>query len=1061
MHRWLSLVTTAVCAVLLGAVLPAADRPAATEALAASPPTRIAVFFEPGFPAADIEEVRESTLREALAGLDVEWLGADDLSNRLDRSRYDVLIMPFGSAHPEAAWPVIRHFLEAGGNWVNLGGRPFTVPVVRESGRWVAQPASLAAFKVLGFTHSFEVPASSSATWTTAAASPAVPDTLASSFRADVVYEMDVRLANTKTFPDEDGSDGQREGHEQALVVGRDVDGRAVASPFIRIDRLAGSFSGGAWVLAPLRGSLTPAAIRALVDSATTGAVEFTAAPTFAGYPSVETPAIDVALRRPGVDRPDVPPLEAQLTLVDPDGHNAGTATVRLSGTSAYATARVEWTGVKRPLARGLYEVRATLQLEAHAPGAPPPRLETTTGFWVYDGAMLRGGTPLMASADGFTRGGRPFVVTGTTYMPSDVHRRFLLEPNPRLWDRDFAAMKAAGVNLVRTGIWTGWKIYMPDGGRIDESALRALDVFLLTARRYDISVIFTLFAFLPETWGGENPYLDPRSVDAQRMFAGTLAQRYAGVDDLAWDLINEPSFSSPTHLWETRPNGDPFEAAAWGAWLRGRYGVDGRDFRAAALRAWGAPPDDELSVPALEDFSDRNLTGAHLPRKAADFRRFAQDMFAGWVRRMTEVIRSRGNPAQLITVGQDEGGLEEMPSSLQYGRAVDFTCIHNWWNNDALAWDGILSRLPDRPLLTEETGLMRYERVDGTPWHSEREAADLLERKLAIAVGTGSSGFVQWIWNTNPYMASDNEAGIDFLRADGTARPELAPFIRLSRFLGEHAGRFRGRQAEEIVLLVPRSQMASPRSQAIDATRRAVRVLTSRLHAPVRAVSELDLEASLGVPRLIVAPAPRLLTDSAWQQLVVAVERGATLLVTGAIDADEQWRSVERMKALGLAAASRPVASDERIVVGSMPFDLGFRGQQLERVETAVIPGEPAATVHRVALGKGTILWMPVPVELSDSVDATVALYRAAFAQAGIGPVVNVEPADGSVFAGVQRLADVVLVALVSESGADRDVTVGLAGAAPRRVRLPAGRAALLLFDRKSGALVATDRKQ
>ena len=71
--------------------------------------------------------------------------------------------------------------------------------------------------------------------------------------------------------------------------------------------------------------------------------------------------------------------------------------------------------------------------------------------------------------------------------------------------------------------------------------------------------------------------------------------------------------------------------------------------------------------------------------------------------------------------------------------------------------------------------------------------------------------------------MASDNEAGIGFLRADGTARPELAPFIRLSRFLGEQAGRLRGRQVEEIVLLVPHSQMffaAQPRGRGHQARR-------------------------------------------------------------------------------------------------------------------------------------------------------------------------------------------------------------------------------------------------
>ena len=143
--------------------------------------------------------------------------------------------------------------------------------------------------------------------------------------------------------------------------------------------------------------------------------------------------------------------------------------------------------------------------------------------------------------------------------------------------------------------------------------------------------------------------------------------------------------------------------------------------------------------------------------------------------------------------------------------------------------------------------------------------------------------------------------------------------------------------------------------------------------------------------------------------------------------------------------------------MIGGTRFDLGFRGQQLERVETAFVPGEPAATVHRVSRGKGAILWMPVPVEVSDSVEATVALYRFALAQAGVRPVANVEPSDGSVFAGVQRFADVVLVALVSESGADCDVTVGLPGGAPARLRLPAGRAALLMFDRKTGALVAS----
>ena len=46
---------------------------------------------------------------------------------------------------------------------------------------------------------------------------------------------------------------------------------------------------------------------------------------------------------------------------------------------------------------------------------------------------------------------------------------------------------------------------------------LRALDVFLLTARRHDVPVIFTFFAFVPPAWGGRNPYFDPQSVGEGR----------------------------------------------------------------------------------------------------------------------------------------------------------------------------------------------------------------------------------------------------------------------------------------------------------------------------------------------------------------------------------------------------------------------------------------------------------------------------------------------------------------------------------------------------------------
>ncbi len=1049
---------TAVCATVLGAVWLTAWSPAAQPAPAAGPRPRIAVFFEAGFPAVDIDAIPEADLRQALAGLDVEWLSASALASGLSRERHDVLVMPFGSAYPEETWPAIVRFLEGGGNLVNVGGRPFAVAVSRRGSAWQTQAETSACYKTLGFTHIFQVPAASVATWATADAAPAVPASLATGFRAVAVFEADIRLTNTKDFPDEDGSDGPREGRVQPLVVGKNAAGTPVAAPIVRIDRLAGRFTGGAWVLANLRGSVSPAAVRTLVEAASTGAVEITAKPTLAGYVAGEVPEIEVTVRRPGSSASEPRLLEATLAFTGPDGRSLGTKRATATGTAALFTVRVTSSGLDRPLGRGLHDVRVTVDVRPPGAATTATRLETRTGFWVYDASMLAGGTPLIASKDGFTRNGRPFPVLGTTYMASDVHRRFLLEPNPSVWNRDFAQMKAAGVNLVRTGIWTGWKRYMPEVGRLDASALRALDVFLLTARQYDIPVIFNFFAFLPEAWGGENPFLDARAVAAQQAFLGAIARRYPATNDVVWDLINEPSFSAASQLWRTRPNGDASEKAAWEQWLRTRYGAGGEDDGVAARRAWGAAPDEGTSLPSLDDFTDRNLFGALRPRKAADYKRFSQDMFTAWVRQMTDALRSNGNRAQLVTVGQDEGGLSERPNPLFFGRSVDFTCMHTWWNNDAQAWDAVLSALPDRPMLVEETGMMRYERVDGTPWRTEDEAARLLERKLAIAVGSGSSGYVQWIWNTNPFMASDNEAGIGFFRADGTARPELEPFVRLSRFLRTHADRLKGRQLEDIALLIPHSQLFSPRSQAIEATQRAVRVLANHLHVQARAVGEYGLADTLGAPRLIIAPSPRVLTDAAWQALMTAVEKGSTLLVTGIVDADEHWLPVERTTTLGLRASSRPIAGQEPAVIAGTTYRLEYRGDRLERIETASVAGESPASVRRVVRGKGTILWMPLPVELSVSPDATVALYGAAIAEAGVVPTMVVEPADGSVYVGAITYADAVLVALASESSADQDVSISLPAGVVTRLRLPAGRARLVLVDRKSGQVVGGD---
>jgi len=73
------------------------------------------------------------------AGYSAERLSADGLADpgQLSASRYDLLILPCGSAFPALAADVLRGFLRDAGNVLVFGGYPFDRPVLRQNGTWV------------------------------------------------------------------------------------------------------------------------------------------------------------------------------------------------------------------------------------------------------------------------------------------------------------------------------------------------------------------------------------------------------------------------------------------------------------------------------------------------------------------------------------------------------------------------------------------------------------------------------------------------------------------------------------------------------------------------------------------------------------------------------------------------------------------------------------------------------------------------------------------------------------------------------------------------------------
>ncbi|HEU4837258.1 MAG TPA: hypothetical protein VFS90_22700, partial [Pyrinomonadaceae bacterium] len=883
---------------------------------AQSPAYSVALFWEPGFRSIQGKDLTFETLQQVLQGFTVTALNERDLIAQLNTTRFDLLVTPYGSAFPKRAWPAILKYLRDGGNWLNIGGVPLSRPVVRDGTAWRVEPKQTTYHKRLGITHSFPVNASTYKN----------SQSLLNS-TGDEFYELYVRLSSSNNEPDEAGSDGPHEGIVQPLVLTSNFDSRMIAAPVIQIDRLLGEFAGGRWVLGNFNSSIDRPTLRLIAQRAVQGACRFEVKSDFASYKPGETPTFSIELFRPKGDLQKLLTEDCSIEVRNSPERALWSSNVSLKAEGTKATASVKIPGNVK-LTPGLYKVVVRLAWQ-------PDYLVHENGFWIYDEALLARGKPLTVDKHFFYRDGAVFPVTGTTYMASDKHRRFLFEPNPAVWDKDFRAMKEAGVNMVRTGIWTGWKKYMREPGKVDEGTLRAFDAFLLTAHKYDIPVIFTFFAFLPETWGGENAYLDPRSVRAQQQFISAFTERCRNVDDVLWDYINEPSFCSPRFLWNCRPNYDAHEKAEWTTWLKNRYPAPTEQQQREQLQLiWRTQNDDVFELPRLQDFESVHLIDDRLPLKTLDYRLFAQDMFIRWVRQMRTAIRSNGNTKQLITVGQDEAGLGDSPNMQFFADEIDFGSLHNWWNNDDLVWDSVLAKTPSKLNLMEETGVMFYEKADGgASWRSEQDVSDLLERKLAISFAADGAGFIEWIWNTNPYMNSTNEVGIGFHRVDGSMKPELEPFLRIAKFMSQYGQYLKEREPERVAMVIPHSQMFSPRSFAHEATRRCVRALYYHCGMPVQAVSEYKLPEYMDQAKLIIIPSPVVFSAERWSAVLERVSRGATVVLSGAIDLD----GLPASRLSTQPSKNEPIAESEMITIGGQEYLVRYEGEKMQRLEKAV----------------------------------------------------------------------------------------------------------------------------
>ncbi|MFT5286861.1 MAG: hypothetical protein ACI8TQ_003036 [Planctomycetota bacterium] len=830
----------------------------------------VVVFAEPDFPTPNVTGELPAVSGALVAN------NGEELSQLLGDA--DLLVWRHGSAFPSECWAPFVSFLESGGSLLHLGGEPFTRPVVGEPGARVMQPRTVSLLKELRLNQSYRVDASGSRI-VYGPESNLEARTLSS---ASSAFVLEPRFSDTKDFEKEDGAPGARDAILRPLSFLHKPD-EDVRFPFAAssyaIDRLIGRFAGGRWVFHLTDKRPTPAELGFLLKQAKLPANDMRVDPTFGCFHEGERPSVNVRMHRPLTEK--VQEFQIDLSVTRPDGTK-----LRQQHTMKVGQHASELIPLDVGTAPGLYRVKVQ----------NPSFTTHETGFWIMDRELFRSGDDLTMGAWALERNGVPEPVIGTTLMSGSVHRKFLFEPNAAEWDDSFAELASLDINMVRTGMWSAYKKISLDSNVVDEAFLRSLEAYYLSARSHGIPIIFTFFSFVPEAFGGISPYFDPRSIAGQSAYVSTITRRFANTKEMLWDLINEPSFANPDKLWTCRPNGDHFENSAFQNWLGKRFSgsKDGRSWQDIVRARWRLLPNEPIGIPTDDDFAERHVMENHRPYRAKEYAHFAQDAFRDWAIKMTRAIRDSGSTA-VITVGQDEGGHFERPSPLYHHDVVDFTSIHTWWFNDALVWDGLMSKARGKPLLVSESGIMQRELLSGVAIRTPETAANLLARKITSAFASGAFGLIQWCYQVNPYMASDNEVGIGIKRVDGSYKPELAVLAEFARFFARNKGAFANYVEPDTVLVFPSSDHYSPRGFQVEATKRLLRKFTEQQIA-VQVVPEHRTSSDLGSPRQIYLPSTRGISETAWQDILKAVENGAHLFTSGYFETDDAGLPAERL---------------------------------------------------------------------------------------------------------------------------------------------------------------------
>lgn len=656
-------------------------------------------------------------------------------------------------------------------------------------------------------------------------------------------------------------------------------------------------------------------------------------------------------------------------------------------------------------------------------------------------------------SVDFCVQDGKPVCIHGTTYFVTDTYQKCFLHFNLAQCREDLALLQKDGFNVLRSGNWMLNVEFYGKDGSICEKARRALQAYFYCALQYGFTVQFTLGIITLNDWDHNLCAVhNPKNRKKVMCLVGSFGELFGNYTNVMLDIINEPSYSYAGQWKTVRPSGDPYERKAWIKWLKDRYGTITKVRQAWGENAVTVPDFASIGVPAERCYAG-TLYRTEEDREygmAADFWLFAQQSYDQWLLGVRNCVREKA-PNMVVMMGRDESLRVPEEQDMILGGNLDMVCWHQW-NRDAIIYvEYLLNRVKGHITCAQEMGIYRVERMRGGKILTDERVAHKLERKLFF----GFSNWVIWQSFHNPDKEELCENMLGTYRSDRSETPAMPLIRKMIAAENKAVPYMTGRQEDAFPVLTlysTSSHYSIYGNQAVEALRNHIFLLNNclRMQSDVlpEHLFERKNEKAIGRPALIMLPGVMRIREHCFEELLEYARAGGCVLISGNINEDEHFAGAKRLA--GEDSVARNIMNFEKIRIGGKVFTLDFRRGceygDAENFLRATVTGETyqdgAFGVKVYPVGKGKVIYCPLPLELAENRDAALALYEMAFKEAGITPkVYETEPGKEAVLIHAIVYGGCTSYTVVNDGPQETIRIKDLRSNTELRMQLPAGR--------------------